>query len=57
MVPDTHREAFRIFLLTGVGLAGGVRVQEKSSTPHARLVCIHPHSPRRTVIGPMPKRE
>jgi len=43
---DTNADskAFGIFQLSRLGFTGGVRVQEETSTPHARLAYIHLHS-------------
>jgi hypothetical protein len=43
---DAHAndDAFRVFVLDGVGLAVR-RMKKKASAPHSRLACIHLHSP------------
>src|SRR5262249_44147288 len=41
---NANGEAFGILQLSCLGLTRGVRVQEETSAPHARLAYIHLHS-------------
>jgi hypothetical protein len=41
---NANGEAFGVFQLSCLGITGGVRVQEETSAPHARLAYIHLHS-------------